>query len=331
MSFSQATASPFWFPDSVCSAPCCVHGRAGGCCCWRHDSHPLLQRRLPTAFRSGMLVEHRRSTTTLKAVIGAALLRRFMHDPMRFLSVRDFGVFCLIAVLAIPAVSAFAGAASRGDWGAEYWANWERWFLGNALAAAHRHAVHFLLGVAAGGTAQSLVGAVDRGPGTAGRARRQPDARIPARLESPGLRRFADVRAGGVPVLGGGAVWHAGRHRGDGDAHLLRRCRDASRQKVRIPAVDDAKPHPDCSSSCCCARRRCISWPYCSSRRRRIQHSLQRERAALSRHGRQRAGDDLDHGRGSGCEFVNKGWLDFTGRALSQERGDGLGARPASR
>ena len=28
-------------------------------------------------------------------------------------------------------------------------------------------------------------------------------------------------------------------------------------------------------------------------------------------------------GADGGCEFVNKGWLDFTGRALSQERGDG--------
>ena len=55
-----------------------------------------------------------------------------MHDPIRFRSLRDFGVFCLIAVLAIPVLSAFGGATSRGL-GAEYWTNWEQWFLGNAL------------------------------------------------------------------------------------------------------------------------------------------------------------------------------------------------------
>jgi hypothetical protein len=27
------------------------------------------------------------------------VLRQFMHDPIRFHSLRDFGVFCLIAVL----------------------------------------------------------------------------------------------------------------------------------------------------------------------------------------------------------------------------------------
>ena len=46
---------------------------------------------------------------------------------------RDFGVYCLIAVLAVPAVSALAGAAARGEWGAAYWTHVERWFLGDAL------------------------------------------------------------------------------------------------------------------------------------------------------------------------------------------------------
>jgi PAS domain S-box-containing protein len=36
-------------------------------------------------------------------------------------------------VLALPAASAFAGAASRGGVGHEYWASWEQWFLGDAM------------------------------------------------------------------------------------------------------------------------------------------------------------------------------------------------------
>jgi PAS domain S-box-containing protein len=134
MSFSQATASPFWFPDSVLL---CALLRA----------QPrwwllLLAATVPIRFFTevadglswGMLVGTALNDYA-KAVLGAVLLRRFTQDPIRFISIRDFGVYCLIAVLTIPALSAFAGAATRGEWGAEYWANWERWFLGNALAA----------------------------------------------------------------------------------------------------------------------------------------------------------------------------------------------------
>jgi two-component system sensor kinase FixL len=133
MSFSQATASPFWFPDSVLL-------------CALLSTRPrwwllLLAATIPIRFFSeaaaevpfGMLVSTA-ANDYAKAVIGAVLLRRFMSDPIRFLSVRDFGVYCLIAVLAIPAASAFAGAVSRDGWGPEYWTNWEQWFLGDALA-----------------------------------------------------------------------------------------------------------------------------------------------------------------------------------------------------
>jgi PAS domain S-box-containing protein len=133
MSFSQVTASPFWFPDSVLLCAL-LRVRARW---WL----PLLVATIPIRFFSevasdvplAMLV----STSLndyIKAVLAATLLRRFMHDPIRFLSLRDFGVYCLIAVLAIPAVSAFAGAAARGIGRPDYWANWERWFLGDALA-----------------------------------------------------------------------------------------------------------------------------------------------------------------------------------------------------
>jgi two-component system sensor kinase FixL len=133
MSFSQATASPFWFPDSVLLCAL-LRVRARW---WL----PLLVATIPIRFFSdvaatvplGMLV----STSLndyLKALVAATLLRRLMNDPIRFLSLRDFGIFCFIAVLSIPAVSALAGAVSRGGSALEYWVNWERWFLGDALA-----------------------------------------------------------------------------------------------------------------------------------------------------------------------------------------------------
>ncbi|HEY5755143.1 MAG TPA: PAS domain S-box protein [Steroidobacter sp.] len=132
MSFSQATASPFWFPDSVLL-------------CALLRTRPrwwllLLIGTLPIRFFSEVATEvpldmlvGTAANDCLKAVIVAYLLRRLMSEPVRFQSVRDFGVYCLVAVLAVPAVSAIAGAASRGEWGAVYWINVERWFLGDAL------------------------------------------------------------------------------------------------------------------------------------------------------------------------------------------------------
>src|SRR6187401_2938268 len=96
MSFSQATASPFWFPDSVLLYALLTTRTRWW---WL-----LLAATVPVRFFTevaaevpvGMLV----STSLndyLKAVAGAWLLRRFMDDPTRFRSLRDFGVYCLIA------------------------------------------------------------------------------------------------------------------------------------------------------------------------------------------------------------------------------------------
>lgn len=132
MSFSQTTASPFWFPDSVLLCAL-LRVRARW---WL----PLLVSTIPIRFFSEVAVEvplgmlvNTSINDYLKAVIAATLLRRYMHDPIRFQSLRDFGVYCLIAVLAIPALSALGGAGARG-WDAQFSANWERWFLGDALA-----------------------------------------------------------------------------------------------------------------------------------------------------------------------------------------------------
>jgi PAS domain S-box-containing protein len=69
-----------------------------------------------------------------KAVLAALLLKRFMADPIRFNSMRDFGIYCLVAVLLVPLLSAFGGAAARIGLGHEFWGSLEQWFLGNAMA-----------------------------------------------------------------------------------------------------------------------------------------------------------------------------------------------------
>src|SRR6185436_1476737 len=47
---------------------------------------------------------------------------------------QDFAVFVLIAVLLVPGVSAFGGAALHAGLGDPYWLAWNQWFLGDALA-----------------------------------------------------------------------------------------------------------------------------------------------------------------------------------------------------
>jgi PAS domain S-box-containing protein len=47
---------------------------------------------------------------------------------------RDLVHFFAVAVLGVPMISAFAGAATRLAIGGAYWSAWQRWFLGDALA-----------------------------------------------------------------------------------------------------------------------------------------------------------------------------------------------------
>ena len=131
MSFSQATASPFWFPDSVLlCALLCTRARW-----WLLLIAATVPIRLFTEVAAGVpfgMLVGTALNDYVKAALGATLLRQFMDDPIRFRTLRDFGVYCLIAVLAMPVLSAFAGAFSRGL-SSEYWTNWEHWFLGDAL------------------------------------------------------------------------------------------------------------------------------------------------------------------------------------------------------
>jgi two-component system sensor kinase FixL len=131
MSFSTLTSSPFWFPDSVllcallvvrpqwwwlillATVPVCLLAAAG----------------TPIWFELGTA-----AVDCAKAVLAAALLRRFVSDPVRFNQVRDFAVYCLFAALLVPAAGAFGGAALQHPLGHDYWASWEQWFLGDALA-----------------------------------------------------------------------------------------------------------------------------------------------------------------------------------------------------
>jgi PAS domain S-box-containing protein len=73
-----------------------------------------------------------------EALIGASLTRYFIRGPLRFVSLRNVGIFCLCAVVFGPFVSSFLDAAfvRWNHWGVDtYWQLWGVRFSSNVLAA----------------------------------------------------------------------------------------------------------------------------------------------------------------------------------------------------
>ena len=134
MEFNPAVAAPFWFPDSVLlCALLCVSKRW-----WWLLLAAVLPVRLlvelppdPEPWFVGAVYVN----DCAKAALGAYCLRRFLDDPIRLKSMRDFGVYFLLVVVLIPVLSAAAGAAARAGLGHPFWPSFEQWFLGNVLAS----------------------------------------------------------------------------------------------------------------------------------------------------------------------------------------------------
>ncbi len=73
-----------------------------------------------------------------EALIGASLTRYFIRGPLRFISLRNVGIFCLCAAVIGPFLSSFLDAAlvRWNQWGADsYWQLWRIRFSSNLLAA----------------------------------------------------------------------------------------------------------------------------------------------------------------------------------------------------
>jgi PAS domain S-box-containing protein len=134
MSFSQAFASPFWFPDSVLLCGLLVSERRNW---WLYvlGTIPIrlflfVDPSLPFWFLLASL-----ANDSLKALLTAWLLSYLSRAPVWFENLRDFVRYFLIAVLLSPGLSAFAGAATRIYLGDSFGTAWRNWFLGNALAS----------------------------------------------------------------------------------------------------------------------------------------------------------------------------------------------------
>jgi two-component system, LuxR family, sensor kinase FixL len=134
LAFNWTRPSPFWFPSAVLL-------------CGLLQTRPrwwtlLLLATLPIRFvavleptRPALFVLIAYAIDCATVVGTALLLRRFLTDPVRFAGVRDFGVYCLLAVLVTPAAGALAGAAARAAFhlGQNFWVCWQQWFFGDAM------------------------------------------------------------------------------------------------------------------------------------------------------------------------------------------------------
>ena len=132
MSFGKESASPFWFPDSVllCAFLLSAPGR------WWIFVLAALPIRLFVGVPPDVPQWFLLATSAIdfvKGLLGAAILRRLIKNPVRLETVWEFAVFCLFAVLLIPFASAFGGAALRHNLGYAFWPAWEQWFMGDAL------------------------------------------------------------------------------------------------------------------------------------------------------------------------------------------------------
>src|SRR6185312_14413726 len=133
MSFSQAAASPFWFPDSILLCALLVSPPRRW---WIFVLAPL-PIRLFSEVAAGIPYWFLLVTFALdsaKGLLAALALRWCISNPARLESVREYSLFFLIAVLLIPAAVAFGGAAVRSLLSHDFWAAWRQWFLGDALA-----------------------------------------------------------------------------------------------------------------------------------------------------------------------------------------------------
>jgi signal transduction histidine kinase/integral membrane sensor domain MASE1 len=132
MAFSQAVASPFWFPDSVLLCALLL-SRPGA---WPFFILGALPIRLLSEVAHDIPVWFLITTWAIDSarnLITALVLRRVLKDPIRFETVQEFAAFCLWAVFVMPATAAVGGALARQALGDNFWSAWERWFLGNAI------------------------------------------------------------------------------------------------------------------------------------------------------------------------------------------------------
>lgn len=133
MSFSPTVPAPFWFPDSVLVFALLVIPPRQWWLLFLGWLPIRLFTNLPPNSHFWLLADNF-ANDLIKTLLVATGLRRFLKNPVRFHNLRDFGIFIFFAVILAPVLSAFEGAGSRYFLGHDFWPTWRRWYLGDALA-----------------------------------------------------------------------------------------------------------------------------------------------------------------------------------------------------
>ena len=120
ISFGRTAASPFWFPDAILLCALLKN---------RRDLWWLfLLATPPIRLLSGGVAHNPLWVGVTAAAIDggqvlvtAVVLQRFIRNPLRFETLRDFAFFVLFAVILIPAVFAFIATAARDGQAVDFW------------------------------------------------------------------------------------------------------------------------------------------------------------------------------------------------------------------
>lgn len=133
MSFSDAVAPPFWFPDAILLCAL-LKSRPRHWWIFIPGALPIhlfseVSRDIPPWFLLGAFV-----VDAAKAAAAAFLLRRYIVNPLRPETVRDIVLFMAVAMFGVPIVAAFAGAGLRVFGGYDFWDSWQREFFSDLLA-----------------------------------------------------------------------------------------------------------------------------------------------------------------------------------------------------
>ena len=130
MDFGHRGASPFWFPDSILL---CALLLTRPRIWWMLLLSTLPGRcllALPWDVPAWFLLCAALNDCS-KALLVAAVMRRFLKNPLRFGGAGEYALFCFVAILLAPALSALGGAACWHLRGHPFWPAWKQWFLGD--------------------------------------------------------------------------------------------------------------------------------------------------------------------------------------------------------
>jgi PAS domain S-box-containing protein len=130
--FLQTAAAPLWFPDSVLLCALLLTPPNEW---WLYLAIVVPIRLVPTPHPAIPLwfVFATSANDLIKATFAAYLLRRLPNGSSHPSTMPQLGTFLGVGVFVVPVLSAFAGAGTRHLLGHGFWVSWYQWFLGDAL------------------------------------------------------------------------------------------------------------------------------------------------------------------------------------------------------